>query len=82
MAAQEILTGQESKEWVDDLPKLIAAINRKTKKTIPITHSNAPTCQGDSCEMLPLGTKVRVALDQPVNNITKVLHGKFRSGDI
>jgi hypothetical protein len=36
------------------------------------------TCSGDSCTLLDVGTKVRVALDEPENLITgKVLHGKF-----
>ena len=40
-------------------------------------------CQGDSCNALEQGTKVRVALVAPKDNVTgKRLHGKFRDSDV
>ena len=40
-------------------------------------------CEGDSCNALEQGTKVRVALNYPKDNVTgKRLHGKFRDSDI
>ena len=37
-------------------------------------------CQGKSCELLKVGQKVRIQLDNPTSG--KRLHGKFRSDDI
>jgi hypothetical protein len=86
MSAEEILTGQQSKAWINDLPKLISAMNKRTaelnKKPQPVVKEKV-LCEGDSCNLLPIGTKVRVALDYPINNITgKREFGKFRSTDI
>lgn len=87
MAAQELLTGEVSKEWVSDLPKVIEVLNDmrtenpdnpKTKKKLP----GLPVAEGDSKNMLELGTKVRVMLDAPKSVHGDKLHGKFRSGDI
>ncbi|EGG15645.1 hypothetical protein DFA_10487 [Cavenderia fasciculata] len=42
-----------------------------------------PLCQGDSCELLDLGTKVRIKLDEPIDyNTDQRLYGNFRSSDI
>lgn len=83
-AAEEILTGEPSKQWVDDLPSLIKAMNARTKKQkIKINVSSDPVCDGDSCNLLDIGTKVRAVLEQPTDIATgKRLHGRFRSGDI
>jgi len=76
--AQELLTGEPSVEWVEDLPTVVKAIDKNLpqKKKYP----DRPT--GD-LNLLDVGTKVRVALDEP-RDVTagKRLHGKFRSGDI
>lgn len=86
MASQEAITGDVSKEWVDDLPLLITAMNKKTKKQNKYKKDKIPEkvlCEGDSCKLLPIGTKVRVALESPSDNISgKRLFGKFRSHDI
>ncbi len=81
MAQQELLTGEESREWVEDLPKLIKLLNKRKIK--PRQISSDPVCEGDSCNVLDTGTKVRVALDYPINAVTeKRLHGKFRTTDL
>jgi len=84
MTAKELLTGETSREWTDDLPKLISAMNKyEKKKKHPIKLTGKPVCQGDSCEGIPIGTKVRVALHAPEDVVTgKRLHGKFRATDI
>jgi hypothetical protein len=83
MSAQELLTEQASTEWAEDLPKLITALNKKTKSTPERTLPNKPVCEGDSCNMLEKGTRVRVALEQPEDVAKgKRLHGTFRATDI
>ena len=90
MSAQELLTEKTSRAWVQDLPLLIKALNRKKKeelgKELMKKPDNKLKCEGDSCDILAIGTKVRVALEKPVQvaknaNDTKPV-GKFRSGDI
>lgn len=82
MQAQELLTGETSKEWVHDLPKAITAINRKRKRDPPKVQYH-PVCSGDDCNVLEVGTKVRFKLDAPLDYVTdKKLTGKFRITDI
>lgn len=81
MYAQEILTGETSREWVDDLPYFIKMINVKRKQKPP-KPSFDYKCTGDSCNILEVGTKVRPLLDAPIDSVTdKKLHGKFRITD-
>jgi len=82
--AQELLTGEPSTEWVDDLPKIIKAINRRAKPFVNKNKSSDPVCQGESCNLLNIGDKVRIALDAPISATEKgeKLHGKFRASDI
>lgn len=82
MHAQEILTGEVSKEWIEDLPKFIKAINKKRGKKPP-KPATTMKCEGDACNILSLGTKVRVNLDYPIDYTSgNKLHGKFRITDI
>ena len=90
MSAQELLTEKTSRAWVQDLPLLINALNKKKKKQMednpPPIQNNLSRCQGDACKVLPIGSKVRIALDAPVNvaknSNTAKPTGKFRSTDI
>lgn len=85
MTSIEALTGEENREWVDNLPTLIEVMNNKQKKKGQkiIKRPIQPVCKGESCKMLPIGTKVRVMLDAPKDNVYgKRLHGTFRSSDI
>ncbi len=91
MTAQELLTGAVSREWVKDLPKLIAAVNtyiakrevKRKKKEAKMKLPDEPVCEGDSCNLLSIGDRVRVALEFPIDLVTGAkLHGKFRSSDI
>lgn len=81
MAAEELQTGEVSREWVSDLPKLVQAMNRRKRK--PRKFIDHPVCEGDSCNLLSEGMKVRIMLESPQDVATgKKLHGKFRSSDI
>lgn len=89
MTAEELLTGEPARGWTDDLPEVIKEINKKIKKRKPriIDIENIPDrewkCEGDACDTLEQGTKVRVALDAPIDVATgKRLPGKFRDSDI
>jgi hypothetical protein len=86
MSAEELITGEVSKDWVQDLPDVIKAINEvqttnsaKVQKKLP----DKPVCEGDSCKMLKIGTKVRVILETPLSvHGDQKLTGKFRSTDL
>lgn len=84
MAAQELLTHETSRQWVSDLPKLITVMNKLTAKNFKEPKlATTPVCTGPSCNLLDIGTKVRVQLEQPRDMVTgKVLAGKFRSTDL
>lgn len=87
MTAQEINTGETSREWIEVLPEMIKYINKKRITEPPQkpsrTKKNAPICSGNDCNLLELGTKVRVVLDNPLDYATdKKLHGRFRVTDI
>ena len=87
--AQELLTGEVSKEWVSDLPKIVQRYNnrssaKKERVSVKKKIDDTPTlkCKGMSCKLLEKGTKVRVIADQPINPVTgKKEIGKFRAGD-
>ena len=92
--AEELLSGEVSKQWVDDLPKIIAYYNsyEKKKKYGTTTEKQIEKklkttrtiqCKDGSCNLLEMGTKVRVILDQPLNiPDNSKLYGKFRAGDL
>jgi hypothetical protein len=86
-ASQEVLTGEDSKEWIDDLSKIVPLYNKmiekkKIKQPIDIIDKD-PVATGDAVNLLAIGTKVRVALDHPISTATdKRLHGRFRSSDV
>lgn len=87
MTMEELQTGEISRQWVDFLPTVIERINNRTKKTRKRTlHQKVKLeyrCDGDACNLLEQGTKVRVALDAPRNvHDNKKLHGAFRESDI
>lgn len=73
-----------SKQNADDaVDELISDI--KNKKTPEIIHDDVPLAgkNASTLGILPEGTKVRIALDYPINAVTnEKLHGNFRAGDI
>jgi hypothetical protein len=91
MLADEISTNEISVNWVDDLQDLVKLLNHiiASKKRKPNSirdklshHGMAPVAEGDARDMLSVGTKVRIILDEPRNIQGTKLHGTFRNGDI
>lgn len=82
--AQELKTGEPSTEWVEFLPIIIKRMNKRLKRTVdPNAKPKVPRCEKNACDVIPEGTSVRVALDEPKDVATgKKLHGKFRAGDV
>jgi hypothetical protein len=84
MFAQELLTGEVSKQWVDDLPKIIKKINEKYSHDVYTDDElfeKFNPWQDLKQDIIPLGTNVRIKLDEPQDIGDKVLHGKFRDTD-
>eukprot|EP01033_Poteriospumella_lacustris_P009565 gene9565-gene10358 len=82
MANQELITGEKSKEWVDDLKPLIEYYNEKKKKPLKEEISPDPIANEYTGNLLKIGTKVRLQLDYPIDNVRgKRQIGEFRSGD-
>lgn len=82
MTEEELLTGNPSTQWTDEIKDVKKEINKK--KPVKKTKTQAQIqCEGDACTLLSEGQKVRVALEAPVDVATgKKLHGKFRDTDI
>ena len=84
MFAQELITGVISKEWVQDLPIIIEKMNRKyAHKPYTDTELFKKFNPWDNLiqHIIPLGTKVRIILDEPRDIDQQKLHGKFRDTD-
>ena len=83
---QELETGQTQSAWKDDLKTIIKIINMKVKarKDYLKKPENIPPlrCEGNSCNVLEIGTKVRVISDQPTELTGIKLKGKHRITDI
>ena len=84
MFAVELLTGEENKEWVQDLREIVDQMNNK--------YYHEPLDADDLIKkfspwdkvkqkLIPIGSIVRVKLDEPRNIADKKLHGNFRAGD-
>ena len=87
MLEEEILTGESSISWKDDLYDIVKEINKKTiirnKKKKKSVNVNEFMCNGDACNLLDIGAKVRHILDYPINFINKKRTGSlFRETDI
>lgn len=82
MVAEELQTGVSSTQWTADLPSVISNMN-KNNTYKPPKLTNEYICEGDVCNLIPEGSKVRVALEEP-RDVTsgKKLHGKFRDSDV
>jgi len=82
MTEQELLTGEPSREWLEDLPKVLEEMNKKAAKRKPPAPKKQPLCEGDACKVYEEGTKVRVMLEAPRSVQGDRLHGRFRASDI
>ena len=78
-----ILKEASKKNANDEVDELISDIKNKIqpniiKHDIPLAGKNAK-----QLGILPEGTRVRIALDYPINHVSgEKLHGTFRAGDI
>ena len=84
MVSIEEVTGQTSRDWVSFLPTVIEALNEQAEERYVKrkTREDGPYQSGKSNKTLEVGTRVRVILEEPVDNVTDAkLHGKFRAGD-
>jgi hypothetical protein len=86
MTSQELLSGEVSKEWVEDLPGLVKTLNKKANKKEPDileNEDNIPIYDDYSGNLLEIGQEVRVKLDKPVDAVKgNILYGGFRATDI
>ena len=86
MTAQELLTGDQSTEWKDDLKTVVKLLNLKTGPfEEPKEHDEEIKAEGDSTKLLDIGTQVRVKLDAPrqmLGEHSKALSGRFRATDV
>jgi hypothetical protein len=89
MVHEEVASGKKNTEWKKNLPKVIEVINKRTATRLKKEakkegkFSVVPKHLGAEVEILPIGTRVRVALDYPINTITgERVYGGFRKSDI
>lgn len=82
MTLDELHTGITTRDWVEELPEVVKAINEHLRKDPP-KPKLAPVKALPDEDILPIGTEVRYALDAPIAADTEMkLHGRFRAGDI
>jgi hypothetical protein len=73
-------TGEVSKEWVEFLPLVIKAINKKLSHAVKEAPEEQPPII--TSPILEKGTKIRIQLDAPKDVASgKRLHGNFRASD-
>lgn len=84
MLKDGLIKGKESSKWVDYLDHVVEQINKllahEPTEIDPV--KNMPKCAGRSCDLIKVGTKVRIILEAPEEFLShKRLIGKFREGD-
>jgi hypothetical protein len=84
MTAQELLTGKQSNQWMEDLKNVLKAINKRAKATFKaklkrLSKNTEPILIDN---LFNYGDTVRVILDKPRDTFNKKLHGSFRATDI
>jgi Chromo (CHRromatin Organisation MOdifier) domain len=81
MAIDEIETGEVSKDWVNEIPDVVKALNKHLKHVAK--PPNSTVLESSHEKLLPIGTKVRIPLEEPRSTAdNSKLHGKFRAHDI
>lgn len=83
----EYLTGRTERAWVTNLlPKALKELNDALFRSPDVSKvaEKDPRCIGDSCDLIPKGTKVRAIADYPADMANnQKLQGKgFRVGDV
>ena len=82
---EELRTKTEHHEWVEFLPKILKVLNSRKKKDTYREPTGLETvkCKDNECEVVPIGTLVRVAMDVVKNLSGKTIDKKrYRSGDL
>ena len=83
MTSQELITGETSREWVDDLKPLVKVLNENRRPPHKETSNKLPLVNEYNGKLYKIGQKVRILLDYPINNTNYArLNGNFRSSDI
>lgn len=84
----ELETGETATAWKDDLPKIIKIMNAHVRKLAAARRkgikkmSKDVRCEDTSCKLIPVGTKVRVIAEKPVDSTGVKLKGGFRKTDL
>ena len=82
MAIDEIHTGETSRRWLDDIKPLVESMNKHLKEKNKRDFTHQEVLINTPQELIPLHTKVRVALNEPKSIADNAkLHGRFREGD-
>lgn len=85
MLVNELNYEQENTSWTDDLPKIIKLFNEhliKDKSKIVSDETIFQKSLKSKDAIVPIGTNVRYALDNPVNANGKQTDTKFRKTDV
>jgi hypothetical protein len=84
MYAHELLTGELNREWVAQLRDVVNKINERYSHP-PFTDKQLDARFGDPWKqkqkIIPIGSNVRVALEEPRDVTNAKLAGKFRKTD-
>jgi hypothetical protein len=82
MAQEELTSNKINRNWVKILPEVIEEINKALPKPRTDAKSLEPILTDANRDLLVVGTRVRLKLDNPIDTQGKKLIGKFRSSDI
>ena len=82
----EMIDGEIDRNWVEYLPTILDVINDeenlKARTKPPKPPVDTVLCKKSECDVLEIGTEVRVALDYPKNIKNEKQFGIFRAGDL
>jgi len=82
MAHEELTSNKINRHWVKILPQVIEEINKALPKPLTEAISLEPILTDANRDLLVVGTRVRIKLDNPIDTQGKKLIGRFRSSDI
>jgi hypothetical protein len=80
----QIVYKNDSSQWLEALPKIVTAINKKVDESMKTVNKNPiwPHNPKYVIDLLTVGDKVRTLLENPIGLGEDRLHGRFRSSDI
>lgn len=84
MGEEELKTGVVNRNWVDHLEGIVKKLNERVKGfEQKVLFDGEVVCEGKSCELLDVGTKVRTKLDNPesLTGDQKINDTRFRATD-